>query len=541
MNRLLLIIWVAFPLSMQGQKSLEYWSGQIPAATVWSADTIVITGNIFVPCGVILTIEPNVLVIVDSASGFYVDGHIHAIGHPEYPVIFTIPDTTGFWDTNYAKDVWKGIRFEPESSGADSSVFEYCQIGYSRSSPESQGIHGGIFLEGRQRVRISNCLIHNHDAKVDGGGLVCITSSPIVENSDFHSNRAGNYGGGLYIDTCTLPLITGNRILKNQSRVRGGGIYSHISSAIIQGNTIADNKCFYLIPGIPASYGGEGAGIYLDDYYGGATVINNIIIMNQSAGAAIYESTYSSVIAGNLIANNAFIGIMAGNSFSQSRYYNNTIALNHGAAAILAGGFQQWENNILWNNSTAYPLANLHFLTDTPWVSYSFMNELFTGPGTGNIQGNPGFMSPCPVNGLTPLAWSADWRLKPGSVCIDAGNPSTTGMPLPVLDLDGNQRIAGGRIDMGAYEFPQTQGVAEAATARIGGLFPNPCRAHPQLRLEDKGGGQVWLFDILGHLVYQGHHYDGDELPLSGLDPGIYFYRIRSRGGYLFSKKWIKQ
>jgi hypothetical protein len=131
--------------------------------------------------------------------------------------------------------------------------------------------------------------------------------------------------------------------------------------------------------------------------------------------------------------------------------------------------------------------------------------------------------------------------LKPGSVCIDAGNPSKAGMPLPVLDLDGNQRIAGGRIDMGAYEFPQTQGVAEAATARIGGLFPNPCRAHPQLRLEDKGGGQVWLFDILGHLVYHGHHYDGDELPLSGLDPGIYFYRIRSRGGYLFSKKWIKQ
>jgi hypothetical protein len=82
------------------------------------------------------------------------------------------------------------------------------------------------------------------------------------------------------------------------------------------------------------------------------------------------------------------------------------------------------------------------------------------------------------------------------SVCIDAGNPSIAGMPLPVLDLDGNQRIAGGRIDMGAYEFPQTQGVAEAATARIGGLFPIP--AVPILSYDWKTKG----VDKSGFLIF---------------------------------------
>lgn len=57
-----------------------------------------------------------------------------------------------------------------------------------------------------------------------------------------------------------------------------------------------------------------------------------------------------------------------------------------------------------------------------------------------------------------------DYRLKPGSPCINTGSnallpPDTTDLdgdgdttePLP-LDIMGNRRIIGGTVDMGAYE-----------------------------------------------------------------------------------------
>ncbi len=42
------------------------------------------------------------------------------------------------------------------------------------------------------------------------------------------------------------------------------------------------------------------------------------------------------------------------------------------------------------------------------------------------------------------------YRLAANSPCIDAG----TGRTAPSVDLDGNARLQGGAVDMGAYEYP---------------------------------------------------------------------------------------
>jgi hypothetical protein len=60
--------------------------------------------------------------------------------------------------------------------------------------------------------------------------------------------------------------------------------------------------------------------------------------------------------------------------------------------------------------------------------------------GTGIITNEPLF-----VNVAT-----GDFRLQPGSPCINAG---TNGFAPPGGDIAGNHRIVGGTVDIGAYEF----------------------------------------------------------------------------------------
>jgi hypothetical protein len=59
-----------------------------------------------------------------------------------------------------------------------------------------------------------------------------------------------------------------------------------------------------------------------------------------------------------------------------------------------------------------------------------------------------------------------DYHLRPGSPCIDAGDPNYVAEPNET-DLDGNPRVIGGRIDMGAYEFFNTRPVADAGPDQV--------------------------------------------------------------------------
>ena len=101
-------------------------------------------------------------------------------------------------------------------------------------------------------------------------------------------------------------------------------------------------------------------------------------------------------------------------------------------------------NCVVWSNSPDQIAGTAH-------VTYSNIQDGY--PGEGNISSNPLFTDPT----------SGDYRLSPGSPCIDAGD-STAVPPGITTDLDGNLRfiddpdtpdtgIGYPCVDMGGYEF----------------------------------------------------------------------------------------
>ncbi len=123
---------------------------------------------------------------------------------------------------------------------------------------------------------------------------------------------------------------------------------------------------------------------------------------------------------------------MACDSYRQS--YPNTVQL---ANCILWDGGDE-----IWNNDGS-----------TITITYSDIQGGW--PGTGNIDEGPLFVGP---NGLDGIGGTADdeddnVHLRGYSPCINAGNPS--GDYSGQVDLDGQPRVAYGRVDMGADEvFP---------------------------------------------------------------------------------------
>jgi M6 family metalloprotease-like protein len=272
---------------------------------------------------------------------------------------------------------------------------------------------GGIYIRNNPNATISNNTIVYNTARW-GAGVAAFHSVPTITNNTISLNNAstGN-GGGIYLENTSTAIITDNRITGNDAP-GGAGIHCSNSSAVIANNRIAGNA------------GTFGAGIYYSHSAG--TTQGNVIIGNFAAnqGGAIYCSNYSTpTIANNSITKNTAEadGGAIYSSKSSPIIGNNIIAFNF-LGIVRSGGAPTLMNNCVYGNEF-YDYAGL-------------------APGNGDISVDPK---------LASLEYG-DMHIQPDSPCRNAGANSL--VQLGWVDMDGQARIQGGRVDIGADESDGT-------------------------------------------------------------------------------------
>ncbi len=191
-----------------------------------------VNGEITIPDGKTLTIEPRVEVIFTGHYKFNIQGQLLAIGSKE--------DTITFTEKN-ANIGWNGLRFVQTPPTNDTSKIVYCKLQYAQAS----GIGGAIYIESFNKLIISNCLITKNKTSGDlssgGAGIGMVGSSPVIESNMISYNIAsGGHGGGLLISDSD-PLIRNNIISKNESTA-GSAFAVAQGNPVFINNTIVENK-----------------------------------------------------------------------------------------------------------------------------------------------------------------------------------------------------------------------------------------------------------------------------------------------------------
>ncbi len=300
---------------------------------------------------------------------------------------------------------------------------------------------GGGIYDGD--LTVISCKIVGNSA-AGGGGVSCHSGSTLSDCT-ISGNAALSAGGGLSgvisVVNCT---ISDN--LATHFSAQGGGI-SCRDTELVSGCTFINNS---------SRFGGG-----LATSYDLPTVVNCRFIGNSAhEGGGVYSGGFSPELIGCVFIGNTADdggGLYAYEGFP--RIVNCTFAHNY---SPLGGGMNTPEggpvvvNCVFWGNRAGEEirdeLAQLGVSGGGVTVAYSCVQG-WTGTlgGTGNIGDNPLFVDP---NGADGVAGTEDdnLRLLLGSPCIDTGDPNYIAEPNET-DLDGNPRVIGGRIDMGAYEF----------------------------------------------------------------------------------------
>jgi len=189
-----------------------------------------------------------------------------------------------------------------------------------------------------------------------------------------------------------------------------------------------------------------GGGIYCDS--SNAVVSNCIIVGNSAlAGGGVCRGTLNNCSLVNNIAKD-----VGGGVFAVQSALNNCLLKGNSAADAGGGVYGGTLNNCTLTDNYANSgcgafnatlnncIVYFNFGNDYAFCTLNYCCTPSLSPGNGNIISDPLFTD----------RFAGNFRLQPDSPCVNAGN---TAAAQGSTDLDGNSRIFGGTVDIGAYEY----------------------------------------------------------------------------------------
>ena len=295
----------------------------------------------------------------------------------------------------------------------------------------------------------------------------------IVGGNANGADGSRNSGGGVWVGgNCVFRNCT---IQENSSSYDGGGVYAGGANCVFSNCIISKNRTTVYSGNASALVSYDGVCTLVDctvagnDTQGTSTIFTNssLFLVNCILKSNIHRSSilYSSVIGGGLFStitvNNCTIINNIGCGFQCSwnatlNIYNTIIARNSGAGVYLGGNWKIGNCTIAdnalggidWSTSHGQPVPSIKNCIlwgnnndlDNCVATYSCIGD--SDSGIGNIHLPPLFQNPS----------LGDYHLVADSPCINMGD--TGQYYLGQTDIDGEPRVMGGRVDMGADEYP---------------------------------------------------------------------------------------
>jgi predicted outer membrane repeat protein len=315
-------------------------------------------------------------------------------------------------------------------------------------------------MEDRDVAAYETILAGNGSRVINNTNLTALT---VLDGFTITGGSGVNQGAGMYNNQNSSPTIANCTFRNNVSGIYGGAMYNVNSSPAISNCVFRDNNGGYF-----------GGAIYSNS---GTIVVSNSLFYNNRAineGGAVHHTN----------GNTKFINVT---------FTKNTST--EGGALWTSGSTLQLQNCILWDNTASRAGSQIKSQGGTVTAVNCLLavnGNSISGPfnHTNTVYTDPLFTDPA----------NNDFTLTNASPAINNGDTSLFANAATAVDLAGNPRLVGPKIDRGAYESSSLVPVPEGfpiSYVKQGGTGNGSSWANAsgnlQQMIEQSPTGEVWV------------------------------------------------